>query len=382
MLMKIFVSFLIVLLFSLNASAYLNITIVLDALVSDDYTEEVQGAVITSGPYQLTTGSFGRASYHNVSEDILETVVTIIHPEFRFPEFPLKDYPYQLEGNKMVFNITGTALPKPEIQALILPLAASQKKARTLVKVRCHTFDAKDSLILLNVKNEFLTSFQKRHNVENHIAYEVPLQSIEGGGKVVNLTTKDTVVFGPNSWMHVISLQRFAPVLRADSEIPSILGLLKNREAIEQEHNNEIHSLKREVKHLEDSIQHLLHPHLGTPYPEPIPEVENHKEFWLEFPVETASRTPHAQNAFVPKLSEIVAAGTPQKTGKILIEMKIEKDGYAQFNILASAEEHANIARSLSHYLKAERWKPFTHGGIAYRSTQIFEFNIVPAIKK
>ena len=367
---------LIIALFFLSSTAFAyQVHIKVEAFEDKETAYPVLNALVKSGPYEQMTDFNGEVSYYHISSDILEGKVTILHPEYSFPEYQLKEYPYIIEGDRMVFTISGMKIPSAQKQTLNVAAATSKKAANTLVKLRCRAFNQQDSLLLLDVNNKYIASFQNGGSSQNHVLYDVPLHVLKAGGKIFNVHTEEHTSFGPNDWTHILSFQDFSPIQRADSEFKSITFLLDQIQAVHREHNFEIFDLKSEIEHLEDSISQILNPVETTIFPEEIPEPPVAVEI-VDFPTEPAQPSIQ-EDVLREELAAIIKNARPKKTGKIVIELTIEKNGTLSIQTTAHSKEHADIEHALRNYLTTQQWTPNKTAGKVHKSTQIFEFNIL-----
>jgi hypothetical protein len=354
--------------------AQLNIRIKVASAVTEFDAFPVEDACITSGQYQTFTNSLGTTWYSDVSESVLYDTVEIYHPEYTFPKFRLIDFPYTLENNTLYFVITGTETPTIHIQQIDVHAAQSTKKVKTLVSVRCRAEIFNDSLSLLNNNNEYLTSFQGNGMFRNHIAAQVPLSEIQNGGKIVSHFTGDTTVFGPNEWMQIIPLITFVPVRRSNSEIPAVLELMNNLNEKDKEHYWEMYALKNTIEHLEDSISAILYPNF-RPSPREMPEAPI-EDFPFDLTRELAKH-PLSTVEFEAKIAKLVSVEKLKKSGELVFEIMIQKDGRAYARSLASSEEFSEIEMAVKRFLDRPQWTPYIIGGKAYQSTQILHIKIL-----
>lgn len=357
------------------SSAQLDIRIKVGSAVSETDAFPVENAFIKSGQYQTFTDETGTAWYSNVSENVLYDTLAVFHPDYTFPKFRLIDFPYALHNTTFYFYIEGTETPTFHMQQIDVRAAKSTKKAKTLVSMRCRAKIFNDSLSLLNNNNEYLASFQGNGMYGNHIATNIPLNEIENGGKIVSGIRGDTTVFGPNEWMHVIPLMTFEPVQRSNSEISVVLELINKLSEKDREHYREKYELKRTIEHLEDSISEILHPLTFQPSPieMPIPIVE---EILFELTEELAQHSLSPQE-FEAKITNLIAAENLKKSGELIFEITIQKDGRAHVRSLASSEELSALEMAIEIFLGRTQWTPYKIGGKPYRSGQILQINIV-----
>lgn len=353
----------------------LNITLKVVEAASENFSIAVPSAFIKSGPYQLFTDFDGKATYYNISEDILFEPVEIAHPEFTFPKFQLQDFPYELEGDRMVFTIAGIACIDAPVLKFDIRAAKTKKNEATMVSMYCQSLVFNDSLILLNNNDEYLTSFSSFGMYTNHSAYNIPLSEVEMGGKIVSYTSGDTTKFSADQWMQVIPLHTFNRVTRATSEISSIITLHDRLQATERTHNKEVNSLKREIIYLEDSISEILNPDEFYPAPIEMPIFEE-KEHYL-FIAEENAEPLYSEHQFNSSLQHIVTNQYPLRKGTIAFRILIERDGQLRVKNLTSSEGHKAIEILVTNFLQEQSWKPYQMGGNAYESTQIIQINII-----
>lgn len=361
---------------STNSSIFASVNICFEIRYTTDNgsTMPLPNASIESVPYPTFTNAMGQARFFGADESILTSEVNIVHPLYTFPSFPLKDFPYRLKGDFLVFTITGTKTALSPVNEMTF-YVPTKKTANTHVFMRCLPQNRKDSLVLLDSSGDYLASFEKNDLLEGQIIDEIPLKKVQDGGAIFNPNSGDTTFFGPNDWMQVIPFQKFEPVVRAASEFESILTLQRQMDEMQIRHYENINQLEQQVEHLEDSIEQILNPKEKEPIPEPYPEPPQEAEEIIAFPV-TIARNPFTDEELETKILAILQRENIRKTGEIVIELSIWKDGDVNAFVIATSPEHRIASNAISELLESVKWRPCLVGGKSFESTQILQIKL------